>query len=147
MLMRKDCFQELRGFDPDYFLYYEDVDFCRRAWDAGWSVWYRPSPEAVHYRPLHRRELSARLRVFTRHALLTYAAKHWKRWELHLMAAVVRVEAFLRQAFADWEERSRDVAHFKELGRICAEIASGHSGRAHARLRRIVRDEDPHGPA
>ena len=114
MLMRKACFQELGGFDPDYFLYYEDVDLCRRAWDAGWSVWYRPSPEAVHYRPLHRRELSARLRVFTRHALLTYAAKHWKKWELHLMAAIVRVEAFLRQALADWEECPRDVAHFKE---------------------------------
>ena len=120
MLIRKECLRDLGGFDVDYFLYYEDVDFCRRAWDAGWSVWYRPFPEAVHHRPLHRRELSARLRVFTRHALLTYAAKHWKTWELQLMAAVVRLEALLRQAVADWKEHPRDVAYFKALGRICA---------------------------
>ncbi len=45
------------------------------------------------------------------------------------MAAVVRLEAFLRQAVADWEERPRDVAYFKELGRICAEMAGGSESK------------------
>src|SRR5262249_54717405 len=34
-LVRRECLRELGGLDEDYFLYYEDVDFCRRARDAG----------------------------------------------------------------------------------------------------------------
>ena len=31
LLVRRDCWRELGGFDEDFFLYYEDVDICRRA--------------------------------------------------------------------------------------------------------------------
>lgn len=38
----------LRGFDERYFLYYEDVDICARAWSAGLKVMVVPSVMAVH---------------------------------------------------------------------------------------------------
>jgi len=38
LVFRVACFQALGGFDPRLFLYYEDVDICRRARDAGWRV-------------------------------------------------------------------------------------------------------------
>jgi N-acetylglucosaminyl-diphospho-decaprenol L-rhamnosyltransferase len=147
MLIRKDCLDELGGFDDEFFLYYEDVDFCRRAWAAGWSVWYQAFPSVVHHRPLHRRRVSAPLRIFTRHALLTYAAKHWPKWQFLSMTAIVRIEALLRQAVADWRGDARSVAGFKELGRICGEMAAGRRRKARRRLERIVRDEELHGAA
>jgi N-acetylglucosaminyl-diphospho-decaprenol L-rhamnosyltransferase len=147
MLIRKDCLNQLGGFDDEFFLYYEDVDFCRRAWAAGWSVWYQAFPSAVHHRPLHRRPVSAPLRIFTRHALLTYAAKHWPKWQFFSMTTIVRVEALIRQAVADWRGDTRSVAGFKELGRICEDMAAGRRRKARQRLERIVRDEELHGAA
>ena len=70
LLVRRECWERLGGFDEDYFLYYEDVDLCRRARSAGWSVWYDPTVRVTHFRPLHTRPVSAALRLMTRHALL-----------------------------------------------------------------------------
>lgn len=35
VMMRKDIFQKLKGFDEDFWMYYEDVDLCRRARNIG----------------------------------------------------------------------------------------------------------------
>ena len=48
MLFRSDTYRELRGFDERYFLYYEDVDLCRRIRSTGKRVVYQPRSEVVH---------------------------------------------------------------------------------------------------
>ncbi|TCM49668.1 hypothetical protein C8J36_11235 [Rhizobium sp. PP-F2F-G48] len=48
MLVRYDVFEEIGGLDEDYFLYYEEVDFCRRAAKAGWECWHVPASRVVH---------------------------------------------------------------------------------------------------
>lgn len=78
LLINRECLRDLGGLDEDFFLYYEDVDFCRRARARGWSVWFEPSLRAVHQRPLHGRKVSSLVRLFTRHSLLTYSFKHWR---------------------------------------------------------------------
>lgn len=47
LLIRKDVFQKIGFFDEFYFLYFDDVDFCRRAHRVGKVVYY-PHSEAVH---------------------------------------------------------------------------------------------------
>lgn len=47
-LIRRRAWEEVRGFDPDYFMYMEDVDLCWRLGQAGWSVSYQPGAEVVH---------------------------------------------------------------------------------------------------
>lgn len=53
MLVRREALQQVGGFDPEYFMYFEDQDLCRRFWKAGWKVVYHPGAELIHY---HRRE-------------------------------------------------------------------------------------------
>jgi len=48
MLFRKDVYAELAGFDERYFLYYEDVDLCRRLRKRGYDVRLLPSVSAIH---------------------------------------------------------------------------------------------------
>ncbi len=48
MLLRADTYRALGGFDEAYFLYYEDVDLCRRLRAAGKTVVYQPAAEVVH---------------------------------------------------------------------------------------------------
>ena len=49
MFTDTESFAALGGFDPAYFLHVEDVDLCRRAWEAGGEVIYCPSAGALHY--------------------------------------------------------------------------------------------------
>ena len=48
MLFRSGDFARLGGFDERYFLYYEDVDICARAWQAGMKLVVCPSVSAIH---------------------------------------------------------------------------------------------------
>lgn len=48
MLFRSSAYASVRGFDEAYFLYYEDVDLCRRLRAAGHGVIYDPRATAVH---------------------------------------------------------------------------------------------------
>jgi N-acetylglucosaminyl-diphospho-decaprenol L-rhamnosyltransferase len=47
-LIRRAVLDEIGLFDPRFFLYCEEVDHCRRARNAGWSVDYLPSTSVVH---------------------------------------------------------------------------------------------------
>ncbi|MBS1132394.1 MAG: glycosyltransferase family protein [Proteobacteria bacterium] len=49
MLFQAHAFSGLKGFDERYFLYYEDVDICWRAWQAGFSVVACPAVAAIHH--------------------------------------------------------------------------------------------------
>jgi len=48
MLLRRDVFESLGGFDPSYFMFFEDVDLCERIGRAGWEVLYAPSAVVRH---------------------------------------------------------------------------------------------------
>lgn len=53
MFVRRVALEEVGGFDPGFFMYFEDQDLCRRFWQAGWRVVYYPHVSLIHY---HRRE-------------------------------------------------------------------------------------------
>ena len=48
LLLRRRMLEETGGFDERFFMYFEETDLCRRAWQAGWSVWYTPRAAYVH---------------------------------------------------------------------------------------------------
>lgn len=48
MLVASDAYRTIGGFDEAYFMYYEDVDLCRRIHASGGSVLYVPASKVVH---------------------------------------------------------------------------------------------------
>jgi GT2 family glycosyltransferase len=48
LIVRRDAFDDVGGFDEGYRLYFEDVDFCVRLWSAGWSVRLDPTVVVRH---------------------------------------------------------------------------------------------------
>lgn len=48
VLIKKDLFLELGGFDDKFFMYYEDVDLCRRLKKIGKSIYYFPGVKVKH---------------------------------------------------------------------------------------------------
>jgi N-acetylglucosaminyl-diphospho-decaprenol L-rhamnosyltransferase len=48
MLVRRECLEDVGGFDEKYWMYGEDLDWCQRCWRAGWQVVFTPRATAVH---------------------------------------------------------------------------------------------------
>lgn len=50
ILVRREVFDDVGLMDDGFFMYYEDVEFCRRAREAGWNIIHIPSARVVHLR-------------------------------------------------------------------------------------------------
>jgi len=53
LMIRQVAIKEVGLLDERYFMYMEDLDWCRRFWGKNWEVWYLPQAEVIHY---HHRE-------------------------------------------------------------------------------------------
>ena len=75
MLLRRDAFAAVGGFDPRYHLYYEDVDLCARLRLAGYDIRLVPSVSAVH---LARRQSRRDVRYLVWHlrSMIRYILSH-----------------------------------------------------------------------
>ncbi len=130
LLVRRDCFEQLGGLDESFFLYYEDVDFCHRARAHGWGVWYDPGLQVTHHFPLHTRTVPPPLRLVTRHALLTYAKKHWAGWQAKILGGVVWTEAVARAALAKRRNDAAGVECFRRLRDLVGHVLHNRTEQA-----------------
>jgi len=49
MLVRREAAAAVGYLDPDFFVYSDETDFCKRLGDAGWRVLYVPAARTVHH--------------------------------------------------------------------------------------------------
>jgi len=75
MMFRRRMFDALGGWDAGFFLFNEDVDFCKRAHGAGYRVVYDPEV-AVHHRIGISTSRSARIIVERHRSMWRYYRKH-----------------------------------------------------------------------
>ena len=137
LLVRRDCLEEVGGMDEEFFLYYEDVDFCRRAGVAGWRVEFDPSVTLTHHAPLHKRKVTPALRLMTRHGLLTYACKHWSPAERGVLAVIVWAEAWARQFWALFRGDRAAAGVFGRLRRVVADRLGDRHERVAVHLKAV----------
>ena len=88
MLVRRRALDRTGPMDERFFLYFEDVDWCFRMWQAGWDVMYTPDARFVHR---HRRDssggmlkksfwlhLSSLISFYEKWGLVVYLIKRWR---------------------------------------------------------------------
>ena len=77
LLMRRSVFKSLRGFDEQFFVYYEDMDFSFRAHQAGFKSYYFSDAAAYHKgKGTTDQDKAARLSYILRSRIL-YGYKHF----------------------------------------------------------------------
>ena len=50
MFLRRQVFDEVKGFDEDYFMYGEDIDFCYKVLKLGYKNYYYPKTTILHFK-------------------------------------------------------------------------------------------------
>jgi GT2 family glycosyltransferase len=102
LLVRRQAAEQIGYFDPGFFVYSDEVDFCRRLADAGWATLYVPEARAVHHEQLVTGSVPARRIVeFSRnrdrymrkhHSAVSAALVRWlTAWTYALRAAAAVV--------------------------------------------------------
>jgi GT2 family glycosyltransferase len=105
MLARREAVTSVGGMDEAFFMFNEDVDWCRRMNLAGWSVDYVPAARVVHH--IGASEGTSDRVILERHrGMIHYFRKHHRR-----PAVIDAVAAFLIMA------RARLLVLFNRPGR------------------------------
>lgn len=73
MLVRREAFEAVGGFDDRFFMYVEDLDLCDRMRRAGWKIVYFPEAEVVHHVGGSSRRLPYRMIRHHHRSALRYA--------------------------------------------------------------------------
>lgn len=110
LALRRETFLALHGFDPDFFLYYEDTDLCLRARRAGGKIGWCREAEVSHARQQSQVELSD----YERERNLLRGALQF--WEKHFPDADVARIAHFR-----WLVASTHLALARVIGLPAAE--------------------------
>jgi len=93
-IIRHEALQAIGPFDERFFLYYEEVDLCRRFKAAGWQIWYRPEILVRHLggessKTVENQEFSSsgsQLVLWRMRSALLYYRKHHGRLGAWLLA-------------------------------------------------------------
>lgn len=75
MLIRREVLEKIGGFDPRFFIYYEEVDFCKRVQHIGYQIYYLADSRVWHkvgiLNPTHRTAYQwnrSKMILFRKHA-------------------------------------------------------------------------------
>ncbi|TDC96387.1 glycosyltransferase family 2 protein [Saccharopolyspora aridisoli] len=78
LLMRREAFDSIDGFDPRYFMYFEDVDLGDRLGKAGWLNVYVPSAEIMHIGGASTSQVSKRMLTEHHRSAYRYLADRYQ---------------------------------------------------------------------
>lgn len=107
-LVRRRLFEALEGFDEQFFVYFEEVDFSKRARQAGWRSVYLADAQAFHAGGGTSNQVKARRLFYALRSQLIYASKHFNLSGFVLTCvAALFIEPVTRSMFAigqcSWE--------------------------------------------
>ncbi len=76
LMVRRTAIEEVGPMDEAYFMFNEDVDWCRRMKQAGWGVTYVPEALVCHSIGASRRKVAAKVIIERHRGMIHYFHKH-----------------------------------------------------------------------
>lgn len=96
LLVRRRALEEAGPFDERYFMYLEDTDLCRRLWNTGWEVVFRPEAEVLHTGGVSARGHETRLSIERQRSRLIYFSMHHPGLVYGLVRCMAGIAALVR---------------------------------------------------
>jgi hypothetical protein len=116
-VLRRDEYLAQGGLDPELFLFFNDVDLCRRLWRAGRRIRYLAESEVLHHGGASTRRFQDFVVVWHKNRI-TYYTKHY---------------GALAGLWVRWIVRWRALEEWFRLGRRHRQAGDRQAARAHLR--------------
>jgi GT2 family glycosyltransferase len=114
MLVRRSAARGVGWLDPEFFVYSDETDFCKRLGDVGWRILWVPAARAIHHDQLKRDGAGAERRIVEfQRGRDRYMRKHHSA----AAAAIVRMLSawsYLARALVSRRERRRYLLHARQ---------------------------------
>ena len=107
MFIRRETWEQVGGFDENFFAYQEDSDYCLRAREKGWQVMYVPLSRIIHYAGMGGSKAQPVHSIYQWHrSYYLYYRKHFSKdyfflfnWFYYLLMAIKFALAMLKNMF------------------------------------------------
>lgn len=97
VIVRKEIFESIKGFDEDYFLFYEDADLCKRLKLKGYKIYYYPFDGLVHFKGENvNKTFLTDTYYYSKKSQLLYYKKHNSLYERTLLRIYLLVKFTFR---------------------------------------------------
>lgn len=96
LLTRREVIQQIDGMDENFFIYFDDTDFCLRARNAGWKVYYLPSASVIHHMSKGIGQFSNFLYPKIFESELHFFKKHYGKFQSSVCAIFIQIAMILR---------------------------------------------------
>lgn len=94
--IRRKAIEEIGLMDENFFMYAEDIDWCKRFNNAGWKVVYYPLAEAVHYGGASSSNAPIRFYIEMQNASLKFWSKHYGSFSRGVYICIILLHQSLR---------------------------------------------------
>lgn len=98
LAIRRTAFDEVGGFDRAFFMYFEEVDLCRRLTEAGWEIHFLPEARVTHVGQASTRQVRASMIVAHYRSTLIFYRRHYDGPRLAFWLATMRAKMAFRIA-------------------------------------------------
>lgn len=96
MLVRRDAYQRVGGFDQRFFMYSEEADWCYSMRQAGWEVWYQPAAEVTHLGSASSANRAAQRETDLYLSRLRFFKKHYGGFATNLLKGMIISSTFIK---------------------------------------------------
>lgn len=124
-MIRRETFDEVGLLDDDLFMYGDDVDWCRRAWNAGWEVVFHPGAQAIHDRGKTTAPFPVRFALAQQRSVLYYWRKHHGFWGVAGIRGVMLFHHALRYAAGAFRRGAKSQVGSQVSGACLRELVWG----------------------
>ncbi len=133
LMIRRDVWAEIGGFDEGFYpIWFEDVDFARRAEQKDYRMFYSPRAVANHTGGHSMLHMPLEIRAFYWYrSLLRYAGLHFPPWQVRGVSLAILMGAFVRMLTGAISEQSWKpiVAYSRVIGLAGRYLVSSHKGQ------------------
>ncbi len=92
LAIRRTAFDSVDGFDPNFFMYFEETDLCYRLIEAGWEIHFTPATIIVHKGGASTDQVRAEMAMQFLASMRQFYRRHYPDGELRRLDAVLRMQ-------------------------------------------------------
>ena len=85
LMMRRDVFEQIGGFDENFFMYFEDKDICKRVTELGYKIIYYPKTTIIHLLGGSSHGIKKNVNKYYRDSQLYYYQKHLGKFQTSIL--------------------------------------------------------------
>jgi GT2 family glycosyltransferase len=128
LILRREVLDQIGLFDEEYFIYSEEVDLCFRLRQAGWSLYWVPQAQVVHYGGQSTQQVAAEMFLKLYESKVIFFRKHYGKLGTSAYKLVLLAASLARLLISPlaWLEapprRQRHLALAGHYGRLLAKL-------------------------